>query len=158
MLAFAGNALVSYGPSSATDQRPVLAYDTTSGVGTVVADQVNTGRVVHGTEGPLLAVMRLDPDQPSGFEITATDLRTGVSQRAYVHDGPEVGPMLASLDRTNIGTETPPDWVFLADSFLPFVEDGGLAPKSPSLSSYPMLLNLRTKESVQFGPFRDSGG
>lgn len=158
MLGFSDDELIAYGPASDTERPSVVAYSVATGTRRVLADEVDAARVVEGTEGPLLAVMRIDPAEPRRFDIVAIDLRTGESQLAYQQNPSELGPLLASLDRTFLGAEVPPDWVLLADSFFPYLEGPGLPLRDPPRSTYPMLLNLRTEEAIRLGPFRPAAG
>jgi hypothetical protein len=153
MLGFAGESLIALGGSSdATLGRKVYAYPP-AGAGLVVADGVDGAQLVEGAEGPRIAIMRSDPNDPRRYEISAVDFRTGVSQLVYLHTGAEIGPSLASFVRNPLGAELPFDSALLADSFFPFIERGGR--KIPPSSDSPMLLDLDTRETTRLGPFAE---
>lgn len=101
--------------------------------------------------------MRIDPRNARSFEIFAVLLKSGENRLAYTQDPAQIGPLLARKDRSYFAAELPSDWVLLADSFLPFIKGPAAAFKNPPASSYPMLLNLRTLETMRLGPFTPRG-
>lgn len=153
MIGFAENALIAYGPRSATDRRPVVAFDVTTLRHRILIDEIDSAQIVPGSAGALVAVQVNDPINAGSFVIGAVSVRTGVALGAFTHDPAEIWPGLASRDRSFLGAQAPPDWVLLVDVFFPFVQGTGAAPKDLPLSSYPKLLNLRTGERLRIGPF-----
>lgn len=153
MIGFAENALIAYGPRSATDRRPVVAFDVTTLRHRILIDEIDSAQIVPGSAGALVAVQVNDPINAGSFVIGAVSVRTGVALGAFTHDPAEIWPGLASRDRSFLGAQAPPDWVLLVDVFFPFVQGTGAAPKDLPLSSYPKLLNLRTGETLRIGPF-----
>ncbi len=153
MIGFTDRHLIAYGALSATENRPLIAFDLETLDGQIIAEEVSSAQVVAGTDGELIAAMRTDPADPRSFEVAGIAVGTGESSVAYTQDPAELGPQLASRDRHFLGAELPPDWVLLGDSFVPFIEDPSRAPKDVPLSRYPKLLNLRTGETVRVGPF-----
>jgi hypothetical protein len=85
-------------------------------------------------------------------------LRTGERGIAYTQDPSVIGPLLARRDQTPLGSELPPDFVLLIDTFLPYIEGVGQSPRDEPPESYPTLLNLLTDETLKVGPFSEGGG
>lgn len=153
MVGFADDALISLGQLSVPEGWPVIAFDAETLEGRILAEDLSSAQVVPGTDGDLVAMMRIDAIDVAKYEIHATSLRSGESWLVYAHDPVELGPMLRRKDRSYLGAELPPDWVLLADSFFTFIDGPEQAIKDRPLSSYPRLLNLRTGEWLRVGLF-----
>lgn len=158
MIGFADNALIAYGPPSATGSRSLLAYDLDALREQVIADDISSAQVVPGTSGDVVVAMRISEEDARTYELEAISASTGASSIVYSHADGTIGPLLARRDRSFLGYELPPDWVLLVDSFLPFTSDPFLDPRNPPDSSYPLALNLRTGETHALGPFSADGG
>lgn len=153
VVGFTGGIVVAFGSQHADGSRPVQAYDVELGVQITLVDGVTSAQT---PPGELVAFLLTDPDQPGAYAIGSIPAVGGAPTLVYQHESPEIGPLLARRDRTPLGAETPADHVLLVDSFVPFVGVGDLPPKPAVDSSFPLLLDLISGETVRIGPFSDS--
>ena len=158
IVGFADNDLIALGPRSETGSRPVLAFDNANLGAREIARNATAAQVASGTAGDLVAVMVSDPAGSSAFDVVALEIGRVDGRVAYTHEPPALAQHLASSDISFLGAELPTDWVILVDSFLPFIDGRGESPNPVSESGYPILLNLRTRETIQVGPFVDQTG
>ncbi len=86
-----------------------------------LVDEVDSAQIAESTNGDLVIFMRIDPTDARSFDIAVLSPRTAEVDVAYTQDPSEIGPLLARLDRTYLRCRTPPDWVLVADSFLPLL-------------------------------------
>ena len=155
MIGFADGRLIAFGEGSDINFGPIIAFDLETLNGEVLIDWASQARVVTGTDGDLIAVERIDPDNVRAYEILAVSPRTGETWVAYTSDPNEIGPHLRNRDEAPIAAEEPRDWVLLVDNFSRFVVGPERPPLTEPESSYPILLNLRTGETIRIGPFQD---
>jgi hypothetical protein len=153
MIGFADDSLIAYGAPTPSDQRPVLAFVEDAADGRVVAIEMNSAQIARGLSGDLIVTMRIDDDDVRNYEIGVTLTTSATGEVVYRHSEDSVGPLLARRDRTFLGAETPAEWILLVDSFQPFVVDPTEEFKDPPASTYPLLLNLTTGETIRVGPF-----
>lgn len=155
MIGFADGDLVAYGQPQASGLQPVIAFDRSAFEAHQLTTEVAAAQVVPGSAGDLVAVMHLDPANPSEYSIEACLVATGDCREAYRHATLEVGPLLARLEQSFLGAELPGDWVLVAESLFPFIHADGASPRPIPESAYPMLLNLRNGATQRIGPFID---
>jgi hypothetical protein len=158
IIGFADGHLVAYGPRSPTGLQSVVAFDPATLAGRQIATEATAAQVVPGSAGDLVAVMHRDESNPTWFSIEAIQVDSGESRVAYIHETVDIGPVLARREMTFLGAELPIDWVLITDSFFPFIHQDGVSPRPLPESSYPILLNLRTSETLRVGPFVDQTG
>ncbi len=155
MIGFANGELIAFGASMRTTGRAVVSLDGEAN-GHVIFAAADSAQIVAGPDGDTVAAMTVDqPVGARGFEIAAYVPQTGESWVAYRQDPAVLGPRLALRDRQFLGSELPLGWVLLGDSFYPFIVASGDPEKDIASSLYPRLLNLRTGETLQVGPFVD---
>ena len=155
MIGFADGRLIAFGEGSDINFGPVIAFDLDSLNGEVLIDWASQARVVQGTDGDLVAVERIDPNDVRAYEIVAISAGTGETWVAYTSDPNEIGPHLRNRDEVPMAAEEPRDWVLLVDSFSHVIVGPNRPPIKTPDSAFPMLLNLRTGETIRVGPFRD---
>jgi hypothetical protein len=155
MIGFGDGRLITFGEGSDIDFGPVIAFDLDSLRGDVLIDWASQARVVQGTDGDLVAVERIDPDDVRAYEIVAISAGTGETWVAYTSDPAKIGPHLRNRDEAPMAAEEPRDWVLLVDSFSNVIVGPNLPPIKTPDSAFPVLLNLRTGETIRVGPFRD---
>jgi hypothetical protein len=153
MIGFAQERLVAYGPKTDTTPPSLVLVDPITRAERVVVDAVDAAQLVNGSDGDLVAFMQINDDVPAAYAIGVISPASGERDIAYTHDGPSVGPLLARRDRTPLGSQVPTDSVLLADTFLPFIEGLARPPDQQAAESYPILLNLLTRETQRIGPF-----
>jgi len=153
IIGFADGHLVAYGAASAEGLRAVLAFDPSTLEGRELSEQATSAQVVPGTDGDLVAVMHQDLSDQTRFDIEAILVRTGEGRVAHTNEPGSFNQGLAPTHRTFLGAELPPDWVILVDSFFPYVEAPDINPRPVPESDHPLLLNLRTGDTLRVGPF-----
>ena len=158
VIGFADGNLVAYSARTPSGTRSVVAYDPETLEDQLLTNEVVSAQVVRGTDGDLVVAQHTDV--VGRLEVETILVRTGESNVVHSAEPLEVGQGLARRDISFLGTDLPPDWVILVDSFFPFVpgfpfEPGQVERPEPPLSSYPVVLNLRTGEQRHVGPFVD---
>jgi hypothetical protein len=152
LLGLTNSEMVAFGPASDTGARSIVAVPFTTFEMATLAEDMQSAQIVPGSDGDWVAAMRTS-ELDAGYEIFAISLTTGESTAVYRHEGDEVGPLLATLDRAYFGYTLPPAWVLLIDSFTPFIDDPAVPDMDPPTSSHPLALHLPGGETVQLGTF-----
>jgi hypothetical protein len=158
VIGFADGYLVAFSARSPSGARSVVAYDPERLEDQTLTSDVVSAQVVPGTDGDY--VIAQHNDDTGAMAIEAIMLSSGESRIVHEAAPPDIGQGLARPDLSFLGTDLPPDWTILVDSFFPFVpgfpfDPGQIEKPAPPLSSYPIILNLRTGESDHVGPFTE---
>lgn len=153
VIGFADDQVVAYGAASAEGFRAVFAFDPSTLQGREISEQATSAQVVPGTDGDLVASMHQDLSDQTRFAIEAIVVRTGERGVAYTNEPGTFNQGLASRHRNFLGAELPPDWVILVDSFFPYIQAPDINPRPVPETGHPLLLNLRTRDTLRVGPF-----
>jgi len=153
LIGFSEGLLIAFGQSGAIGS-PVLAIDAETGEARELVGEASAAQVVPGLEGGLVAAMQIDPREGRHWQISVIPLLGGETWVAFTQDPAVLGAQLPRRDVLFHGVQLPPEWILLVDSFSRFITGRGEQPVPPE-SAFPRLLNLRTGEVVQIGPFVD---
>lgn len=148
---FATEMLIAYGPRHPEGGRSLVAFSLPSMNGEVIASQVDAAQLASTPQGDVVAYMVIDPDT-AGYQVHAVHLVAPDPIPIYEQTRPE--PLMSLQDRAFLG-ESAPEWVLLGTSFLPAIEGERDVPISEE--SFPIVLNVVSRETERLGPFRENG-
>jgi hypothetical protein len=152
MIGFAGGSSITLGAKSGEGHRPLMAFRGEGPSASVLLPTIDAAQVLGGSTQRLIAAMITDPNDPRKFEIGAVNVDGVVRWPIFRQTAEAQAATLAPGQRPHVVAELPDDWVLVADSFLPFIQEP-IRSKSPEASTFPFLVNVVTSEVERLGPF-----